>query len=214
MLPFLPIPLTSPLPPAPTAPFPIHSSISVHKGADLPQVSTKLGISSCDKTKPLPRYESWVRQPSIGIGFQKPAKALGAAPTPTAGAPQVDQATWVPHLCRGPRSICCPFKSKFSLLHHFWKCFTFKELLWILKTCWQEILQTWFVLSRTALCFILIFEAVLDGSRNVGWQLSSAIPLKTSVPAYVVFIKMYYMLTLFLLVNWVFLLGLTSQLLF
>lgn len=39
-------------------------------------------------------------------------------------------------------------------------------------------------------------------------------PLKTSVPAYVVFIKKYYMLTLFLLVNWVFLLGLTSQLLF
>ena len=43
------------------------------------------------------------------------------------------------------------------------------------------------VCLRTSLCFILIFEAILDGSRNVGWQLSSAMPLKTSVPAYVVF---------------------------
>lgn len=67
---------------------------------------------------------------------------------------------------------------------------------------------------RRSLCFILIFEAVLDGSRNVGWQLSSAMPLKTHVPAYVVFIKKYYMLTLFLHVNWVFLLGLTSQFIF
>lgn len=45
------------------------------------------------------------------------------------------------------------------------------------------------VCLRSSLCFILIFEAVLDGSRNVAWQLSSAMPLKTNVPAYMVFLS-------------------------
>lgn len=42
------------LPPPPLCPSPIQSSVSFHKRAGLPRVSTKHGISSCSKTKHLP----------------------------------------------------------------------------------------------------------------------------------------------------------------
>lgn len=83
----LPLLLLFPLPTSSQL-LPIHSSsVSVQKGAGLPWVSTKHGISSWCRTKLLPLYWGWLRQPSVRNGFSKTCQAAGtgipAARSPT-----------------------------------------------------------------------------------------------------------------------------------
>lgn len=100
------------LPAHPPSLFPQVNSSTFQKRTALP------GISIYNKTRHIPSYQSWVRQSSRRIGFQKQADP---ALFPLLGVPQAPQTIQPYHICRGHSSG--PYKLPdcwFSLCKPLW----------------------------------------------------------------------------------------------